>query len=128
MALNKGDRVLVKTGPWQGHNGVITEENITVWGHRTYDVEIIHEGQAQKIILYDTDLERYALPIFLAQEHIQKSIPHTIREAFEMDMADKKPKYSEFAQERVKQGRCPVCNELGRYHLSTPICSQHGPY
>jgi hypothetical protein len=25
-------------------------------------------------------------------------------------------------------GRCPLCGELGRYHLSVPVCSEHGPY
>lgn len=27
-----------------------------------------------------------------------------------------------------KEGRCPECGELGRIHLSTMICSIHGPY
>lgn len=26
------------------------------------------------------------------------------------------------------EGRCPLCGELGRVHMSTFICSIHGPY
>lgn len=25
-------------------------------------------------------------------------------------------------------GACPQCGELGRYRMSVPVCSKHGPY
>jgi hypothetical protein len=27
-----------------------------------------------------------------------------------------------------KEGRCPVCGQLGYFHLSTMVCTEHGPY
>jgi hypothetical protein len=31
-------------------------------------------------------------------------------------------------EQRLKEGRCPVCGELGYFHLSTMVCTEHGPY
>jgi len=39
------------------------------------------------------------------------------------------PPYPGTLSEQWKnEGRCPSCGELGRIHLSTMVCSKHGPY
>jgi hypothetical protein len=41
---------------------------------------------------------------------------------------DEPPYPGSLAEEWKREGRCPKCGELGRIHLSTMICSSHGPY
>jgi hypothetical protein len=38
------------------------------------------------------------------------------------------PAPGSLAEHWRQEGRCPQCGELGRIHLSTMICSVHGPY
>lgn len=59
---------------------------------------------------------------------VAKRYPETIKEAFQMTMAAKQADLGQLAKDYLKEGRCPHCGELGRYHLSVPICSLHGPY
>lgn len=54
--------------------------------------------------------------------------PVTLQDYFKIDLESKKPRYTGQALAWLKEGRCPHCGEMGRYHLSTAICSKHGPY
>lgn len=58
-------------------------------------------------------------------------MPHnivTLQDAMLFEIETKKPKYTGQAFLWHKEGRCTQCGELGRYHLSTAICSKHGAY
>jgi hypothetical protein len=52
----------------------------------------------------------------------------TMRDGFLFEYESKRPKYEGQSLEWHREGRCPQCGELGRYHLSTAICSKHGTY
>lgn len=52
----------------------------------------------------------------------------TIQDAIQLEIENKKPKYIDMAYVWHKEGKCPQCGELGRFHLSAPICSTHGAY
>lgn len=60
--------------------------------------------------------------------HIDMPTFETINEALRFDYEFKKPKYKGIQALRIAEGLCPYCGQKGRYHLSTPVCSEHGPY
>ena len=52
-------------------------------------------------------------------------------EAIEMkddELQDEAPRAISVRELRLKEGKCPECGELGRYHMCQAICSKHGAY
>lgn len=54
--------------------------------------------------------------------------PDPEREAMRTFFFGMKLSASQLADEWRAQGRCPLCGQLGRIHLSTMICTTHGAY
>jgi hypothetical protein len=46
----------------------------------------------------------------------------------ETDMLSSVILSKDMSQDWKREGKCPCCGSLGRYHMSVPICEKHGPY
>lgn len=133
--FKKGDIVRVKNGGYSGAVGEVTDP-LNIYSPNVYFKDPIdHEWNPYSGLtapIHQKEFHRDDLELVMAAaDQIRKqqnSHAMTLQEAFRVDMEARKPKYYGISAEWLKEGKCPQCGELGRYHLSTPICSRHGPY
>jgi hypothetical protein len=72
-------------------------------------------------------------PVFNSTPEIQCPIVKpqvitTLKEARMQELQDQKRNLTGQAAAWQREGRCPDCGELGRFHISQAICSKHGSY
>lgn len=61
-------------------------------------------------------------------ETSEQGVEETERDRMRAFFFGQSPKLPTLAESWKSEGKCPLCGEDGRIHLSTFICSKHGPY
>lgn len=104
-----------------------------------YEIEIVSTGdpavrlgnvqqydiQELDSICHIYEEQKPALPQY---EPLPRPEMVTMRDAFLFEIESARPRHTGQAKTWHSEGRCPQCGELGRFHLSAPICSKHGVY
>lgn len=124
--LKVGDKVRVL-------HGLVTKDDVgevvSVDPNARYPIAVKFDTWASTFQAVELELIQPEQTELNLEESEQEKTPEEIeRDKLRKFFFGGSSEFRPLAKEWKAQGKCPQCGEDGRIHLSTFICSKHGPY
>lgn len=123
-----GDKVRIRSRSFSkigDYIGVLTD----VMPYSPYPIYVQFKNWAHWFRADELEIDQHEQVEMEIQEQEPEKTPEEIeRERLRNFFFGSSPELPRLAKQRKADGKCPVCGEDGRIHLSTFVCSKHGTY